>query len=888
MSHKDSAVPTPLVTAHTSPLAPSKSDRSPGSTMGGKYTDYTVGRIYASNAPKILLETITARTASIVISLTYAFFVFGFLLDFYTTYRSFHSSNYVLTAMPCDTVDQTTSAQQTSWSCGSSSFWNGTLSDLRNVISVQLDVSQRNVSGLLSNATSQFPLSVHIEVWACYNQYGCGTHFSSNDHYTSDPGVWQHMYTESKQLLVDQELDETGTGTDEQLSIQLVPSTFQNQESIPTNGLVRSYHFSVEYLQNEYGLFGQGDANPTSYTVDVVERPRQIAVNVMCLILLCITLVVGSSYVMMLRQQKAILSEQKWVVAYFALLVLFQNPLYCAIVFYKDPPSIGISYASYIIGYLAQSGLFILWLLFADSVLRKMSSVWRFYLPKTLIGVTIFTCGVLILTFQFPGLSAGSHSDKRSAVRAVANWSPSEKKYFISFTFTYLILIWGWTVWWFFRLYRTGSTLKKLPYMSTRYIQLSYRYFSLQATLVTLYYVFQYVVVIIFISQGVNSSMDNTTLTDNINILFRQQTQLFGKTLFLSVYAFILAFLFLPASLMENPSGLMASLSATYVISQQEHAALVRSRRATIRSMRRNLSYQLTLMNQLVSARADVFCVDEALSLRNVAFQAYYDPPGLESLSGYEGGMRLDKVGFELVDLTYNRDHEVFCFVAREISTGRLVVGFRGTASKRQMEDNLRYTQRAVVFSALTTATLDGLDGLSIKGTDAAEDDLDLPSVSDDEEDDKDIDLGSEHGRSLDRDAPTLRATIAEGAGAVGGGLRAVLSGATGVAQAVVGAAGAVTGAAVDATAGLAASAASRTPVLKNIVKIYVHSGFWEAYEHVRDFIHAILRRELAKHPTSVSFTGHSLVTYMQIQHIHSTHTIHTFDLHQLIILLIT
>jgi hypothetical protein len=47
----------------------------------------------------------------------------------------------------------------------------------------------------------------------------------------------------------------------------------------------------------------------------------------------------------------------------------------------------------------------------------------------------------------------------------------------------------------------TGQKLKKLPYMSTRYIQLSYRFFSLQATLVTLYYLFQYVVVIVFITQ---------------------------------------------------------------------------------------------------------------------------------------------------------------------------------------------------------------------------------------------------------------------------------------------------------------------------------------------------------------------------------------------------
>ncbi|KAJ1442572.1 hypothetical protein B484DRAFT_390056 [Ochromonadaceae sp. CCMP2298] len=51
------------------------------------YSDYNAGRIYASNAPKILLETISARTATIIISLTYFFFLLGFLIDFYATYR---------------------------------------------------------------------------------------------------------------------------------------------------------------------------------------------------------------------------------------------------------------------------------------------------------------------------------------------------------------------------------------------------------------------------------------------------------------------------------------------------------------------------------------------------------------------------------------------------------------------------------------------------------------------------------------------------------------------------------------------------------------------------------------------------------------------------------
>lgn len=63
----------------------------------------------------------------------------------------------------------------------------------------------------------------------------------------------------------------------------------------------------------------------------------------------------------------------------------------------------------------------------------------------------------------------------------------------------------------------------------------------------------------------------------------------------------------------------------------------------------------------------------------------------------------------------------------------------------------------------------------------------------------------------------------------------------------------------VGATTDLVVTAATHTPVLKNIISPQVHSGFWDAYTSVRGFIHAVLREELANHPSLVFFTGHSL-----------------------------
>jgi poly(3-hydroxybutyrate) depolymerase len=67
----------------------------------------------------------------------------------------------------------------------------------------------------------------------------------------------------------------------------------------------------------------------------------------------------------------------------------------------------------------------------------------------------------------------------------------------------------------------------------------------------------------------------------------------------------------------------------------------------------------------------------------------------------------------------------------------------------------------------------------------------------------------------------------------------------------------------VEATAHLVshqvAKAAAHAPGLRSYVKTMVHSGFWEAYSCVRDFVHETLRKELIADPRHVYFTGHSL-----------------------------
>jgi len=88
----------------------------------------------------------------------------------------------------------------------------------------------------------------------------------------------------------------------------------------------------------------------------------------------------------------------------------------------------------------------------------------------------------------------------KNPVEAVSNWSTKLKLAFCSFSIALILIQWIWAGTWFYDIYYAHATLNKLPYMLTRYLQLSHRFFTIQAISVTFYYVFQYVVVIYLIS----------------------------------------------------------------------------------------------------------------------------------------------------------------------------------------------------------------------------------------------------------------------------------------------------------------------------------------------------------------------------------------------------
>lgn len=435
-------------------------------------------RAYAQNAPKILLETITARTALIILVSTYIIFLFGFIYDLRDTVRSFEDGNRYVSGSPC--ILQNISVDDVKgklgdFGCtfsnynGSSLTWFGHIDELSNVISIELQATQLNFTVIKLNGTDvpidianvdlldELYFSYDVDLFGCYDNINCD---------------WEAVLTLRHVKINIQQLYRA---PEKSALLIVFGNTFQNQEALPTQGKVRSYLARVQYYGMNYGVFD--GSQEVKYEFLTVTRPASRRGNIFLSCLLCSTVIVAITYCRAVYNFIPIfgkwLPEQKWLVFYFLALILYQNPLYCWICWQKLPPESWLIFLSYSIDAFAQASFLIIWLLFSDG-LRRQTNFLLFYIPKFFMGLLIFLTYMGILVLQFPSITP---VDGRSPIESVNNWSYNIKLIFISLSIAFLLLMWAWTLLWFYSLYYTGQALQRLPYMNTRYLQLSFRFF---------------------------------------------------------------------------------------------------------------------------------------------------------------------------------------------------------------------------------------------------------------------------------------------------------------------------------------------------------------------------------------------------------------------------
>jgi hypothetical protein len=137
---------------------------------------------------------------------------------------------------------------------------------------------------------------------------------------------------------------------------------------------------------------------------------------------------------------------------------------------------------------------------------------------------------------------------------------------------------------------------------------------------------------------------------------------------FLTVYAMILVFFFLPAGFLEDSDSTATSLTATYVLYESEILPVYRTRSRAIRKMK--------ALNQITHTNPYVLCVNLALELLELSWQAYNDPKTYKTESGY-GTIDVEDLGYTLLNHAYDSDYDTVCFIFRHNVDAKIVVCFR-------------------------------------------------------------------------------------------------------------------------------------------------------------------------------------------------------------------
>jgi len=853
--------------------------------------------------PQIMLEVISGRVAGLIIVLTYLIFALGFGLDCWTTLDELRlDESTPLGVRSCQELlskNITLANTESSWGCVDTVYtaanpdptWQAVYADVYDVISVSLLMKESNFTLPASQQEmlqSDINLVYNIDLWACFHPKGCKNDFSvTSDANNNEGSAWQRVLAMDNQVqqLILEPPPEKGTKDSTVSSSFQFFSVFQNQEALPTNSQIQSYYVKVAFLDNlsRLALESASYKKSTTFTLQWDHRSRgtyNIVTTYLQMVFFVLSLVTLAGFVVLVNRfhthkQKKWLAEQKWFVAYIVAVMIAQNPVY--LVQNVMAPDAASALVAFICSFLAQAMFLVIWLLYADSI-NQYSYDWTwFYLPKVSYGLAVFISSAVMIAYQFPTFTIGS---TRSPVLASYNWPVVEKESFVAASITFIALYMFWSLLWIVRLVLTYRQLNALSYMSTRYQQLLFRFFVLQASLVAFYFITQYSIAIYLIGHKQLYDYNSDSLSDGINTLFRQQTQLFGKTMFLTVYSGILGFLLLPAECMDSDIG--ALVSQHFALDDKELQAILehRSRGAD-------------------SQRPNIFCVELALSLLEVSCDSYGDCVSTvkKDLDKSIADMLITHE-YAFIDSVIDLEYDCLCVVARHVTKNNLVIAYRGTQSKKNMSDNLNYRKQYVDFEHMPIPELDALDGLEPikpvpgeveapsesreghqslfswssfpkakfynpfaseakkpdwkqdgsenfqprmhKATSAGPSNwLDTPAMSRTTSTSS-IDMGRQSSRASETSEQTKKGAVTNLLDAIGTGGDKIVDAFKSGGDALLGAAAAVGIDLKTQTVGL-------------------HRGFLAIYMSMREGMHAIIRRELKENPGDLYITGHSM-----------------------------
>lgn len=355
-----------------------------------------------------------------------------------------------------------------------------------------------------------------------------------------------------------------------------------------------------------------------------------------------------------------VMPVQKWVLALGVVLVLWQNPIDSIAELVKTV-SLRTRFVAAMCEAFAEAFFYVFWLHLLDQHGQTQRSR---LVPKLAFGCVLLAVDTAMTVLRMPALV---HAD---ADRAIPSAQADEV--FALLGFVRIAMLLGW-VGWLTRIgWRTGVYLRQLPYMSTRFQQLSFRFLFLETLLIVIYVLVLSGLQLVQLGQTWYLMGYSPFIQRAVHTFAKSQVgrPSLGKLVFLSVYVYLVLFVHLPPATGDS-SGLLAT-TAFHV----DEAPRVDQ-------------------YGFLTPDSHLFCVETATWLLELAWQAYFDPPGRPSPSGY-GELNLEPYGFELVTHLRSSTTDTHVIVALHHDQKRLVLAFRGTTSRENWKSNLRFHQKVL------------------------------------------------------------------------------------------------------------------------------------------------------------------------------------------------
>ena len=451
----------------------------------------------------------------------------------------------------------------------------------------------------------------------------------------------------------------------------------------------KSYLVRVGYISPTLLLIPYVPNNTISYVFFAIHRPTYLIVYstllIVCLIVTLTSLVVFLKKLLLYeRDSTKWLPEQKWVVMYACFILLYINPIGVAILFSSDTSSQYLPYANIVISYFGFWGLACVWLFYSAPLLCRQQSPWLFYTPRVLYCLFTFAFGVVAVTLFYSAIIL-YYSDAEF-YGATDQWPSVDEKTVLTMNVVYQCFKWFFFVIWIAQMIYTRYQLSKISYMKNRYVHLSFRYFTLQGTLLIVFYIVRFIII-----DAERFQMGYESFVNALHVIPVGYIEINMDFVFQTVYCVILAYIYLPISDKPNHDELDLNMLNAYAITEKECTDIV--------EIRKHLFDSLNQFQKLMKHQIYICCIDRAIELCNASFEVYFDQPGQPTAggSGHDvddlKDMDLESMGYKFIALYNDEETDTFCCIGRHKITRKLLIMYRGTSSGKNWKTNSKYTQ---------------------------------------------------------------------------------------------------------------------------------------------------------------------------------------------------